>query len=415
MAAAADARPTLALRPGVREGGAGDAVDGMVPTAVVTPESVDDVAELLAEARGSGLSVLPRGAGTKLGWGNPPRTLDLVVDVRRLDGVLEHNPGDLVVRAQAGLPLAALQERLAGEGQLLALDPPEAGATLGGVVAANASGPHRLRYGTVRDLLIGVTVVLADGSVAHAGGKVVKNVAGYDLGKLFTGSFGTLGVIVETIFRLHPLPPTAGAVELPYDGAAAAGELVQRVLHSTLVPSALELVAPAGGDGHLVVLFEGVEPAVAAQTAAAAALVPGGRILDELPDGFGSRPYAQGDVGLKVSCEPAALPAALEALERTEREHGLVPAVSAHAGTGILWVGWPGSSEPGAVVAAVHLLRSAMTRHDGSVVAVAAPPSVKAGLDVWGPVGDALPLMRRVKERFDPEGRLGPGRFVGGI
>ncbi len=410
---AADLRALLS--DGVRAGAPADAVDGVVPTMVVAPGSPEDVADLLRAARGSGLSVVPRGAGTKLGWGNPLRSVDLALDVRRLAGVLEYNPGDLVVRAEAGVTLAGLRDRLAAEGQQLALDPPEPGATLGGIVAANASGPRRLRYGTVRDLLIGVTVVLADGTVAHAGGKVVKNVAGYDLGKLFTGSFGTLGVIVETIFRLHPLPPAARVVELPYDGAQQAGEIVQCVLHSALVPSALELIQPRGGMRHLVVLFEGVEPAVAAQADAAVALTPGGRILETAPGGLGRRPYAEGEIGLKISCEPAALPAVLEALDEVERQHGLAAAVAAHAGTGVVWVGWPAVSEPAAVRPAVEQLRRAVAAYDGSVVVAAAPPAVKAGMDVWGPVGDALALMRRVKERFDPESRLSPGRFVGGM
>jgi len=417
MAAEADARPKppKLLGDGVRAAEAADAVDGVVPTAVVAPGTVDDVVELFREAASSGLCVVPRGGGTKLGWGNPPRSLDLLLDVRRLDRVLEYNPGDLVVRAQAGLPLAALQEQLAGQGQVLALDPPEPGATLGGVVAANASGPRRLRYGTVRDLIIGVTVVLADGTLAHAGGKVVKNVAGYDMGKLFTGSLGTLGVLVEVIFRLHPLAPVTRSVELPYDGADAAGELVQSILHSALVPSALELVRPRDGDGHLMVLFEGVEPAVAAQVESTRRLHAGATARDGVPPGFAERPFGAGGIGLKISAEPAALPAVLDALDTVEHEHGLAAGISAHAGTGVLWAGWPRPAEPATVAAAVEQMRAAMARYDGSVVVVAAPPEVKAHVDVWGPVGDALPLMRRVKERFDPEGRLSPGRFVGGI
>jgi glycolate oxidase FAD binding subunit len=405
--------PTRVMGDGVRAGEAADAVDGVVPTAVVTPETADDVAELLREAAGSGLSVVPRGAGTKLGWGNPPRSVDLAVDVRRLDRVLEYNPGDLVVRAQAGLTLAALQEQLAGKGQVLALDPPGDGATLGGVVAANAAGPRRLRYGTVRDLLIGVTVVLADGTVAHAGGKVVKNVAGYDLGKLFTGSFGTLGVIVETIFRLHPLPSDRRVVSIPFDGPQRGGELVQRVMHSALVPAALELdLFRADEAGRLTVLFEGIEPAVEAQAGVAAELHPDSAIEVELPTGFGRHPYADGEVGLKLSAAPGALPQVLQALEGAQREFGVAATVRGSAATGVLYVAWPPGPQVGPALAG---LRKGLAPYDGSAVVLQAPPEVKVGLDVWGPVGDALPLMRRVKDRFDPEGRLSPGRFVGGI
>ena len=190
---------------------------------------------MLRAAAEHDLTVVPRGSGSKLGWGAPPRRCDLVVDTLRLDQVLEHAAGDLVARVQAGVSLHRLGEVLGGAGQELALDPapglgaparaaldgavpggaavdgPDdgahpAGGTVGGTLATAAAGPRRLRYGTPRDLVIGVTVVRADGTVAHSGGKVVKNVAGYDLGKLFTGSFGTLGLIVEAAFRLHPRP-----------------------------------------------------------------------------------------------------------------------------------------------------------------------------------------------------------------
>ena len=412
MTADVDLPALVRLGDGVRAGETDDAVDGVVPTMVVVPDTPQDVAELLGGAVDSGLSVVPRGAGTKLGWGSPPRSLDLLVDLRRLDDVLEHNPGDLVVRAQAGLTLAALQERLAAEGQLLALDPPEPGATLGGIVAANASGPRRLRYGTVRDLLIGVTAVLADGSVAHAGGKVVKNVAGYDLGKLFTGSFGTLGLIVETIFRLHPLPPARRVVRIPFVDPVRAGEVVQKILHSTLVPTALELDSPRTGDRSLTVLFEGVQPAVAAQSDRAVALDSGARVDADLPAAFGSPPYAEGEIGLKLAYAPAALPQVLGALAVGEREFGLPAAVRGSAGSGVLQVGWPATD---AAAGALGRLRAELAAYDGSVLVRQAPADLKATLDVWGPVGDALPLMRRVKARFDPECRLSPGRFVAGI
>jgi len=189
----------IAGRGYAREAAEGDAIDGVRPRFVVEPGSVEEVSALLRLSHRAGLAVAPRGGGTTLGWGATPRRLDLILSTARLNRVLEHAAGDLVVRAEAGVMLEALQAAAGAAGQRLALDPPDVGATLGGIVAANPSGPLRLRYGTVRDLLIGVTVVLADGTVAKAGGKVVKNVAGYDLCKLFTGSLGTLGVVVETI------------------------------------------------------------------------------------------------------------------------------------------------------------------------------------------------------------------------
>ena len=228
----------------VREAAEGDAIDGVRPRFVVEPGSVEEVSALLRLSHRAGLAVAPRGGGTTLGWGATPRRLDLILSTARLNHVLEHAAGDLVVRAEAGVTLETLQAAVGAAGQRLALNPPEVGATLGGVVAANPSGSLRLRYGTVRDLLIGVTVVLADGTVAKAGGKVVKNVAGYDLCKLFTGSLGTLGVVVETIWRLHPLPAARRTVAIALASPEAAGAAVQALLHtpgSPLVLDALEL------------------------------------------------------------------------------------------------------------------------------------------------------------------------------
>jgi len=204
-------------------------VDGVAARFVARPRSVSEASQVLAAAAADGLAVAFAGGGSKLGLGNPPERVDLEVQTSGLGQVLEHAAGDLVVRAQAGVPLADLQAALAPAGQWLALDPPEPRATVGGVVAANASGPRRLRYGTVRDLIIGITVVLADGTVAHAGGKVVKNVAGYDLAKLFCGSLGTLGMVAEAIFRLHPLPAATAVVTVQVESPAQAGRAVQRL------------------------------------------------------------------------------------------------------------------------------------------------------------------------------------------
>src|SRR5437763_1191827 len=178
---------------------------------VVEPGSVDEVATLLRDASRDGLAVIPRGGGTKLDWGRPPRRADLVLSTVRLDRVLEHAWGDMTATVEAGCTVARLQHALAEHGQRLACDPlwPER-ATIGGILAASDNGPLRARFGALRDLIIGVTLVLADGTVAKSGGKVVKNVAGYDLPKLATGSFGTLAVITQAVFRLHPRRPWIG-------------------------------------------------------------------------------------------------------------------------------------------------------------------------------------------------------------
>ncbi len=422
-----------------REATARDAIDGARPHFVIEPGTVEEVGAVMRLAHRAGLSVAPRGGGTKLGWGNPPRRLDLILSTARLDRVPEHAAGDLVVRAEAGVTLETLRETVGAAGQRLALNPPDVDATLGGIVAANPSGYLRLRYGTVRDLLIGVTVVLADGTIAKAGGKVVKNVAGYDLCKLYTGSLGTLGVVVETIWRLHPIPAARRtvSVELPSpDAAGAAVQALSHTPHSPLVLDALELrwglpspppPSPAhgrgvGGEGTLAALFEGIEPGVVARAETAARLLEAHGVARTLApdeeDAFWRQaalyPWRDDDTGLKLAHPPAALPTVLRDIVELTQAHGMAPRIAGHAATGVTFVGLPGG-DAAPVAALVAALRERVARAGGSVVVSQAPLDIKEKVDVWGPVGDALPLMRRVKDRFDPAGILNPGRFVGGI
>ena len=244
-----------------------DAAGGKLARYVAAPASTQEAAAVMSAAAALGLAVVPRGSGSRLDWGNPPDGCDLIVDTRHLDAVLEHASGDMVARIEAGITLDALQRTLGEQGQRLALDPP-GGGTAGGVIAAGVAGPLRLRYGGPRDLLIGSTVVRADGTVARAGGKVVKNVAGYDLGKLFAGSYGTLGLITEATFRLHPQPPASAYRTLDCADAGAAAAAVQAAAGSPLAPSAVELHWPSAASAiSVTVLLEGDE-------AGAADLVP---------------------------------------------------------------------------------------------------------------------------------------------
>jgi glycolate oxidase FAD binding subunit len=362
----------------------------------VAPATIEELSALMADAAGRGLVVGVRGAGSKAGWPAPGAPVDLVVDTRGLNQIGEHAAGDLVVTAQAGVPLAALQEHVAPAAQWLALDPPEATATVGGVVATAASGPRRLLYGTPRDLLIGITVVLADGTVAHSGGKVVKNVAGYDLGKLFTGSFGTLGVIAQATFRLHPLPVDRRVVRAqPGDPADA----VRRVQASGAVPDAIEW------DGEtMTVVVESLESAAQVQADEIVGAI-GGEVSSAVPAGFGERPWRVGEIGLRITHRLGALRDALAAVAAR------LPSstrLAAHAGSGVLWCGYDGD------VSALDDLRADLAAYDGQVVVVEAPVEVKRAIDVWGPAR-GVAVMRRVKEQFDPDRRMAPGTFVGGI
>jgi glycolate oxidase FAD binding subunit len=404
-----------------REATPEDAVDGAQPSFVAEPGSVEETSELLRFAAEEGLAVSPRGGGTKSSLGNPPRALDLVLSTARMNEVIEHVPGDQVVRVQAGIKLQDLQERLAGSDQMLGLDPVEkdAGATVGGVVAANSSGPRRHRYGTIRDLIIGITVVLSDGTVAKAGGKVVKNVAGYDLSKLFTGSLGTLGVIAECNFRLHPRPETARTVAVVLGSAQAAGEAAQAVLHAQLVPSAVELHW-SEDEKHLTVLIEGIEPGVEAQSDTASYLLRGfgevRTLTDEEAGSLGplAPPGTENEVAVKISAPPSELTGVLDSALGACSRRGVAPRITGHAGIGVTYVALSGRDEE-AHIQIVEELREIWTRRGGSVVVRSAPPAFKERVEAWGPLGSRLELTRRVKQKFDPRGIMNPGRFAGGI
>ncbi|GAA2700244.1 FAD-binding oxidoreductase [Actinoplanes palleronii] len=419
-----------------------DVVGGVPARLVAAPRDTAEAAALVTAARG--LSVVIRGGGTKLDWGPPPRDLDLIIDTRRLTGVVEHAAGDLITVVRAGTPMAELH-RLPG--QQLALDAPPA-ATAGGTVAANASGPRRLRYGTARDLLIGITVVRPDGTVTKAGGKVVKNVAGYDLGKLYTGAFGTLGLITACVFRLHPVPAASAFVR-----AAAPPGHAARVLAGQFAASALEVNAEPGAEPELAVLLEGT-PAGVRERAAAVAAVLDGEVSAEPPEWWDVLPWAPDGLGVKLTGALSQVPALVATAV------GAGATVRGSAGTGVLYAGFPAAGTPpgsspssaspssappssaspssaspsgaspssgvassraplsasGVVEAgrAVELLRAAAIRAGGHAVVLTAPAGVRDTLDMWGPV-PGLELMRRVKDRFDPEHRFAPGRFVGGI
>ena len=392
----------------VRAGGEGDRVGGVMPRWVVTPSTTAEVAALLEVTSALGLAVIARGGGTTLSWGAPPTRLDVIVDTTALTGIVEHEAGDLVVVVRAGTRLADLQASVAASGQRLALDGEHGPATVGGLIAHGLSGPSRLLHGTLRDLLIGVTMVRADGVVAHSGGKVVKNVAGYDLGKLLHGSWGTLGIVTEAVLRLHPVPPAQRWVIVPTGDPAA---FTQRVLQAQAVPAAVEVDRPPGGPATLAVLLEGPVTTVEARAGAVAGLLGSGAAVEgSPPPWWGWQP--PGGILLRVTTEITGLGDLLRALD--EAAGSLAVHVRGSAGAGVLLVGLPASSDGAAVRSLVSRLREGMGKWGGSVVVIDGPLDRLAGIDRWGPVA-GLELMRRVKDRFDPAHVLAPGRFVGGI
>jgi glycolate oxidase FAD binding subunit len=443
----------------VGEAGPADAVAGVAPRFVARPASVAEAAAVLAAASSLGLTTVPRGSGTRMAWGTPPAGCDLVIDTSRMNRVLEHAAGDLVVRVEAGVGLDQLAGVLARAGQRLALDPPGAMAngagpgsggtgTIGGVLATGAAGPLRLRYGTPRDLAIGITVVRADGTVAKSGGKVVKNVAGYDLGKLFAGSYGTLGLIAEAAFRLHPQPAATSFVTLDAAGPAEASAAVAAAAAAPLAPSAVELDRPARGELFRVgVLLEGDADGVAERTARMTELLGSGSAVLAPPAepvqpvtpaqpvppaspspppwwGRGAGAATEGTL-IRITFWAAELGRMLAAIDAAASAAGLDPAVGGSAAAGVLYVAVGEEAEPAAAARLVRDLRDAAGRPpaaapgegppaQGSAVVLRAPEGVRAAVDVWGPV-PGLSLMRAIKNQFDPGHTMAPGRFAGGI
>ncbi|MFJ3405867.1 FAD-binding oxidoreductase [Promicromonospora sp. NPDC090134] len=420
----------------VREAGPGDAVDGVPATAVARPASAEGVAAVLREATAQGLVTVARGAGTALDWGAPPERADLILDTTGLDRLVEHGAGDLVVVAEAGLPVAALSETVGQAAQELVVDLPPGrlagGSTVGGMLSTGASGPRRLQRGAVRDLVLGATVVLADGTRASSGGKVVKNVAGYDLAKLLTGAYGTLGVVVRAAFRLHPARPdrafVIGSGPLA-DVAAGARDVVA----SQLAPAAVEIDRPAGSDAaEVAVLLEGTADAVGRRAAAAAELL-GGRVQAGPPSWWGELPgtvwagpaggrhegggsgAAVGQPELTLAKATATLTgvAGLLAAARDAEQRYDVGITLRGTAAGVLHAAVTGSPEATAL-AVGHLRAAAPGPRDGTVTVLRASRQVRAALDAWGPVG-GLDLMRAIKRQLDPGRNLAPGRFVGGI
>lgn len=400
------------------------AVDGLMPRWVARPASVEELARVLAVARDEGLAVAPRGSGSALELGWPPARLDLVVDLRGLDRILEYHPDDLTVTVEAGVTGGALAARLAARRQALPLDPPGAASrTIGGIVATQASGPLRLRYGAPRDLLLGVRFVQADGVITWGGAKVVKSVTGYDVPKLLAGSLGSLGVLAELTLRLHPVPESERTAVVVVPDAARAGDVVARLLDSTVQPARVEYLDAAAlaacgvadGGAGLAVSIATVEEAVRAQHATVERLAgdAGGRVV-RAPAGFWPA-YERAQLGaggavLRVATLVTHVP---DVVALVGDVAGAAGSVTGSAALGLLRVTLRPDADAASVVTR---LRAAVAPVEGSVVLERAPRALREAVDPWGPVAPGpLALMRALKAEFDPRGVLNPGRFVGGL
>jgi len=394
-----------------------DSVTGVIPQFVAEPNDEKQLAGLLSLANEARIAVAPRGGGTKLEWGNPPKNAELILSTAKLNRIVEHAWGDLTVTAEAGCTLQSLQQSLAQHGQRLAFDGlwPDR-ATIGGVLSTNDSGTLRLRFGALRDLIIGVTIALPDGTLASSGGKVVKNVAGYDLPKLVTGAFGTLGVITRAVFRLHPLPRAIKSFSFTAENSLALQNNILAIQDSQLAHTALQICYAVGEPLSADILFEATEAGLAAQESQLRKLLSSTSV-EQSPDTiwkarqslWNSRTNTS--LLAKMSLLPTNIARTLDSLKsigdsRTVNWHLVLQAT----GIGMLRL----AGAPPQLSAAAEQLRNELQSRGGALVVLRRPAELQS-LDAWGDTGDSVPLMRAVKHQLDPKNTLNPGRFVGGI
>ena len=416
-------------------------VDGHVPSVAVLPSSTEAVSQILSAAGRQGQKVTPWGGGTQIGLGNAPHRLDIVLSIESLDQVLAHEPADLTVTVQAGVRLAHLQQQLGLQGQFLPIQAPlPSRATIGGILATNASGPVRLAYGTARDWLIGLSVARSDGTLTKSGGRVVKNVTGYDLNKLYTGSLGTLGVNVEATFKLSPLPvqratlfagfaalePALAAsgvlLDQPFSPSALhvlSGDIINQITPGSLTSHTIVLLVMYSGRAHSVKKCVGSADAVlrsSGATATAELDVASDEAVWQAIVDLGWSPDQHPQLGLKVMLPPSAVSSFLrEALAPSQPWP--IPAAAIDPGYGMVRLIWPqvdgeDSSSGLDIQSIVRRLRDQAQQLQGHVVVERCPPAAKNQIDVWDEQVDGLAVMRRVKEQLDPDGILNPGRFI---
>lgn len=404
-------------------------IDEAGPFPVQRPANVGELAEYVRAASAAGTAVYPVGGRTTLHLGYPPSRLGTAVDTRQLANVIDYPARDMTITVQAGMTLAQLDRILQAEGQRLPVDVPlPHEATIGGAVAVNASGPRRLGLGTFRDYVIGLSLVNDVGCEVKSGGRVVKNVAGYDIHKLMVGSLGTLGVITQVTFKLKPRPEASALVVLPCSGERL-GELLDALHRTRTYPVALEAVnALARGQLHgtadwpsaawyLLVGYEEKATTVRDQVA---------RLCDEAR-AVGCEPITLTDrrdgplwsslVNLPqaMSIKANLLPSAVANFCRLLGLQLPNALVQAHAGAGIVLAQFPSTLTFSELADVLKLLQESAKTGQGNVVVRRCPPPWKADLPIWGNSRGDWPLMRTIKSKLDPRGIFNPGRFIDGI
>jgi len=393
-------------------------VDGVAIGVTLRPTDGAALARTIEALGRTGVGALVRGRGSRLGLGNPPRTAEVFLSVERLTGVDEFDAADGVCHAAAGTPLAEVRETVAARGWELPLDPPEERASVGGTLAAGAVGPRALGFGTPRDGVLGLEVVLASGASTRCGGRVVKNVSGYDLAKLYTGSLGTLGVIEAAWLRLRPQPAATQLFETGFPqlaDACAAGLAASR--RDSARAAALMVPAPQDGEAFdLLMELAGDEPSVARDAAwldETYGVEPAASdALDRVRARQASLPGGAGDTGLGLRFRVSVLPSRVEAVLPALRGAGATLLV--YPGLGLCYAGFPlAEDDPRALERGFGSVAAAAREAGGSWILEAGPPWAKHGRDVFGEPSDVFPLMRALKSRFDPGSLLNAGRFIG--
>ena len=394
-----------------------------VPTPVpsVQPETPGALAEALRQASAQTQSIVIRGAGTKMDWGRPAGRIDAFLETRGLNKILAHQHGDLTATIEAGASLADVNAALAQHGQWLPLDPAFADrATIGGLLATNDSGPLRHRYGTPRDLVIGVQLATADGTLAKAGGRVVKNVAGYDLGKLVTGSFGSLAAITSATFKLSPLPKASKTLIVAVDNDARLGEIVRQMMASQLEPLAFELRSAQASRYEITIRVASLPAVVDAQIAQARTLLgplaPSIDVIDgdaeqtlwrdhnaRMGSAAGALDAPVDNVAIvRAAWLPASIATALSELKALDAPIDLVG--RAAVGAGLLRI----DGDTGTQARVITRLRQSTSF--GNIVVLRGSEALKAAVDVWGPMGDRERLLASLKHALDPQRTLNAGR-----
>ena len=398
-------------------------IDGIVPREVVEPESAEAFASAVAQASAAGAPVVFRGGGTRMGWGRQPEAVDLVVSTSRLRRVLRYEPGDLTVSVEAGLTINALNQELARHGQMLPVDAPSDASTIGGAIATNDSGPLRHRYGSIRDQLIGIRLATTDGKLASAGGNVVKNVAGYDLGKLVSGSFGALAGIVSATFKLAPIPAATETLRIPVPDGDTLGQAADALASSQIDMMCLEAhatMAASAQEPSSYALFArvgGPEAVNRAQLLSVATSLSGivSHTMEHLTGeseraewrARGAWVWSDGAVAVRAGWLPASLGRVLAETGAVARATGVHIELRGRAamGTGVFHL----RGEAAAVADAITRLR-ALTGLVSHVIVMRAPADVRARVDVWGAPPSAASVLGAIKRALDPAGVLNAGR-----